>query len=231
MDAQNKRGQNVSFRKAGWAAIASAAIGILSFVALITGVSTRNSLIISRQGISLFRVHDAGVILQLLLFLPAVFALYDLLKQKSPGVSKSIRNTGVAAITCTVLFLLMIFPNILADILYMFPQGIFGFWLIIINCKLKGMLPAGLRWFGVIVGTGLVMVGIFPPAYAIFVDAILIYIPAAPPGVIENIPVNTPANIFLHQTLWIGSLMGVLTLPAWTILLGVNLLRKAQTDL
>ena len=218
--------RNIFFRKAGWAAIASGAIGILSFVALMAAVSSRNSLIISRQGMLLFRTHDAGVILQFLLLLPAVFVLYYYLQQKSPGISKNMRNTGVAAIACTVLFLLMIFPNILADILYMFPQGIFGVWLIIINLKLKGILPVGLRWFGMIVGVGLAMVGIFPPAYAIFVDAILIHIPAPPPELIEKIPVDTPANIFLHKILFIGSFMGVLTLPFWSILLGVIFLKK-----
>ena len=37
---------------------------------------------------------------------------------------------------------------------------------------------------------------------------------------------QTPVNIFIHQILAIGSFMGVLTLPIWTILVGVRLFRE-----
>lgn len=93
------------------------------------------------------------------------------------------------------------------------------------------VVPQWLRWFGIMVGFGLALVGIFPLGYAIFVDNIILHIPVPSDEVIQKIPVDTPANVFLHQIIWIGSFMGVLTLPIWTILIGVRLLRKKTFSL
>ena len=76
-----------------------------------------------------------------------------------------------------------------------------------------------------VVGVGLLLVGIFEVGYAIFVSPIGLLIPAAPIEDLE-IPVDTTANIILHNILVIGSFMGVLTLPIWTIILGRKLLRE-----
>ncbi|MDX2046629.1 MAG: hypothetical protein SFU87_07565 [Chitinophagaceae bacterium] len=112
----------------------------------------------------------------------------------------------------------------MSDEYYMIPQGMFGVWLIVINWQLTGILSRGIRWFGIIVGLGLALVGIFNIGYAILVDPIGLRIPAAPIKELE-IPVETTANIILHNILIIGSFMGVLTLPIWTIILGRKLLR------
>jgi hypothetical protein len=138
---------------------------------------------------------------------------------------------GIGSLCFTALFLSLNFPKILADVLYMFPQGIFGVWIMIACWRSGGLIPQWLRWFGIIVGFGLALVGIFPLGYAIFVDNIILHIPVPSDEVIQKIPVDTPANVFLHQIIWIGSFMGVLTLPIWTILIGARLLRKKTFSL
>jgi hypothetical protein len=110
----------------------------------------------------------------------------------------------------------------------MLPQGIFGVWLIFICLRMKGILFKGLRWFGIVVGIGLTLVGIFFVGYTIFVSIIPLRIPAASIEEASEIPI-TQANIYLHYFLDIGTLLGVLTLPFWTILLGRRLLREKRS--
>jgi hypothetical protein len=150
------------------------------------------------------------------------------MQERSSNSSQAMFNVGVGALSFTIFFLLLIFPKVLADTLYMFPQGIFGVWLIVSCWRLKGIVPSWLRWFGIIVGFGLTLVGIFPIAYAIFVDNIILQIPAPSDEVMNKIPAETPANIVIHQILYIGSFIGVLTLPMWTIFIGVRFFEKIK---
>ena len=71
------------YRSAGWAAIASGAIGIITFSALITAVNVRNAQGMEGAATILFRTHDVGGVIQLLLMIPVAFALYKLSQQAS----------------------------------------------------------------------------------------------------------------------------------------------------
>jgi hypothetical protein len=213
-----------SYRSAGRAAIASGVIGIVAYLFLIGFLLIRNQ--DAQNGVLPIRVHDSCVILQFVFLIPVVIALSKLIQERSSNLSQAMRIAGVGALCFTILFLLLIFPKVLADTLYMFPQGIFGVWVIIACWRLKGIFANWLRWFGILVGVGLTLVGIFPIGYAIFVDNIILQIPAPSNEVMDKIPSETPANILIHQFLYIGSFTGVLTLPIWTILIGVSLLRK-----
>jgi uncharacterized membrane protein YhaH (DUF805 family) len=210
---------------AGWSAIVSGAIGILACGFLIAYLVLRN--LGPDTDILVSRLHDAGVAIQFLLLIPVVYGLHKLSKQQSTGMSQATLYTGVSAILFVTLFLLLIFPKVVAEILYMFPQGIFGGWLMVICLRLRNTLRPGLRWFGLVVGLGLALVGAFPLGYAIFVDTIILQIPAASEEAVAKVPI-TLANMVLHQILWVGSLMGVLTLPFWTILLGLVMLRESR---
>ena len=215
----------LSYRTAGLATIASGIFGILAFAALITAVITRTTMALTGQVLLLFRTHDVVVILQFLLMIPAVVALQKLSHKQLPGMSRATLAMGIVALSLTALFLIFIFPWIMSDGYYMIPQAMFGVWLIVANWQLTGILSRGIRWFGMVVGVGLLLVGIFEIGYAIFVDSIGLRIPAAPIEDLE-IPVETTANIILHIILNIGSFIGVLTLPIWTIILGRKLLRE-----
>ena len=220
---------NLPYRSAGRAAIASGIIGIVAYVFLIGFLLIRNQ--DAQNGTLPIRVHDCCVILQFLFLIPVVFAFFRLIQEHSPNKSQAMRNVGVGALCFTALFLLLIFPKVLADTLYMLPQGIFGAWLMITCWRVKGFFPRWLRWFGIIVGFGLILTGIFPVGYAIFVDDVILQIPAPPDEVMDKIPTETTANIVIHQFLYIGSFTGVLTLPIWTIMAGVHFLGRAKREI
>ena len=110
-----------SYRVAGWAAITNGVIGIMAFGFLITAVAGRVSSGDERSWELLVRTHDVGVILQSVLMIPAVFALHSLGRQHSPGVSRATAAVGVVALSLIVLFLLLIFVNVVWDVMYMVP--------------------------------------------------------------------------------------------------------------
>jgi hypothetical protein len=216
-----------SYRKAGWAAIASGVIGIAAFGLLMTAVTTRVTWIPSNRIWMLFSTHDFGVALQFLLLLFALFGLRMLADQTPPGLGKAAFATGVWAVIFVVLLVLLGVGNkIVSNGFYIFPQGIFGAWLVAVNWRLSGALPAWQRWFGMIVGLGLVLTGVC------FVGIAYVYYPsslAIPAVPLESVKeVNSAANTFFHQLLPISSFMGVATLPIWTILTGFQLLKKRR---
>ena len=208
-----------SNRTAGLSAIGSAIFGILAIVSLVGSLVLRN--VSEAEGIFISRFHDAFAIFQFVFLMPVAFGFYKL-----SAISKLLFNFGIAAICFTAFCFLLSFPKITTDVFYMFLQGVFGVWLIIVNWRMKRILHPALRWFGMIVGLGLALVGIFVIGFAIFVNADIIRIPAPP---MKYYPV-TPAILFLHQILYTGSFMGVFTLPVWTILTGRWLLRKRLSD-
>ena len=214
----------LNYLSAARAAIASGVIGVLAVASLIGYLIFRNPNY--DLGILMERFHDVGVILQFLLLIPVAFGFYRLSHKLPHPISRYALNIGVGSLLLTSLCLLLIFFKITSDILYMFPQGAFGVWLIYVNIKLKRILSTALRWFGIIVGFGLALVGLFIICYVIFVSTAPLWIPVAPQEVQEKIPI-TSVNIFLHNyPLNIGSLLGVLMLPFWTVLSGISLQRK-----
>ena len=215
-----------TYRKAGWAAIASGVIGITAFGLLTAAVTTRTSWVPSDRIYMLFDAHDIGVALQFLLLIPAVFGLRSLSHQSPPGLGKATFATGKWAVIFVVLLIVLgVGGKIVSNGHYMVPQGVFGIWLIVVNWRLSRSLPAWLRWFGVVVGLGLALVGTCFVGLC-FVYPSMLYIPQPS---MENIKeVNSVANTFIHQLLPYASYMGVATLPIWTILTGFQLLKKGR---
>ncbi|WP_426671911.1 hypothetical protein ACPPVU_11800 [Mucilaginibacter sp. McL0603] len=209
-------------RAAGWMAIASGLIGIIGAAFLITFL-TGHLKSVSDDEFFLVRIHDGCVVIQFLLMIRFLFALRDVPNQQSTRMSQVQFRIGVAALSFTILFLLLNFPKVLADVLYMVPQGIFGIWLTVACLQKQGDIPGGVRWFGIIVGIGLGLVGLYPIGYALLVDSILLQIPAPSNESLANVPMTT-TNAILHIMLMIGSLLGVFPLPIWTILLGGRLI-------
>ncbi len=210
------------YRSAGLYAIASGVVGAFAFGFLIAYLMVREKNF--AESIYFLRFHDVGIILQFLFLFPVLKGLYMLLKRRLFNVTQTTLNIGLGSLLLTALLVFLIFPKIIADVLYLFPQGIFGVWIIFFNWHMKGILSKGLRWFGIIVGLGLALAGIFPVGYAIFVDTIVLQIPAASDEAVQRVP-DTTANVILHQILAVGTLLGVVTLPIWSILLGWKLSR------
>ncbi len=201
--------RDLSYRTAGWFAIASGAIGIIAYI-------------FSRGALLSRASHEVGVIVQFILLVPVVFAVFKLLRQRNPSLSGTTLYVGIGALFFIVLMVLLTFPKILVDDLYAIPQGVFGLWLIYVNWRMTST-PL-LKWLGMVAGLGLALVATFPVGYSILVDPEYIFhIPA-----IEATPHDTPANRLLHKIIWLGSLMYELPLPVWTMLFGIRLLREKK---
>jgi hypothetical protein len=207
------------YRVAGWAAITSGVVGILAFGFLMAALKTRGG------GDLIFRLHDAGVILQFLLMIPVVFGLHALARPRAPGANRATLVVGVVALALTVLCLMLRLINVISDEVYMVPQGVLGIWFIVVNRLVSGVLPRGLTWLGTIVGLGLVLVGTFPLAYTVFVEPVDFFAPI--PAGYSPPPMTTP-NKIIHEVLLIGTFMGVATNPIWTLLVGGRLVRKVD---
>jgi hypothetical protein len=195
-----------SYRNAGMAAIVSGVIGIAAFGLLMDAVYTRVSWIPPARIYMLFNDHDIGVALQFLLLISTAFGLKTLSSQSPPGLKKATFATGVGAVIFVVLLVLLgVGDKIVSNGFYTFPQGIFGIWLIVVSWRLSGSLPVWLRWFGMIVGLGLALVG------TCFVGLCFVYpsqllIPHPPQESIKE--VNPIANSFfisfsLSLRLWV----------------------------
>jgi hypothetical protein len=210
------------YRFAGSAAITSGVIGFFAYVALMTGVFSRLSGGEERFWTLLFRSHDAGAILQALLMIPVVLTLHHIATRKSSGVGGATVAAGVIALSLMILLMLLGFAGVIADTLYMVPQGVLGVWLIAVGRLVPGVVPRGLRRLGFVSGIGLVLVATFPIAYAVLVDPVILRIPVPQP--FPDGP-DSPANGIIHLVLMLGSFMGVLTFPIWSALIGRRLLR------
>ena len=220
---QNPNLTESSFRLPGWEILISGIIGLLSFGFLIAFLILRSPS--PSLGIFMIRVHDIGVIIQFLLITLFALGFYTILHQRSPGMSLLNLCIGAAALFFTILFLILGSNKIISDTLYMFPQGVFGIWLIKLNSIMLNILPKSLRRLGKVVGAGLILVGTFPFIFAIFVDPEIGFQPI-PKNYVDK---DNPANIIAHIILLIGTFMGVLTLPIWSILTGRKLLLRQLT--
>ena len=215
-------------RSTGWPAITSGAIGLVAFVFLIVAVTTRSTWALSSRVYLLFRAHDLAVVLQFLLLIPVALRLQKLSRQNPPGIGRKTVAWGIGALCLVALFLLLGVCKVVNDMAYMLPQGVFGAWLIVANLRLSGLLPRWLRYFGVVVGFGLILVGTVFPGLAIFVYPNMLKIPAVPMD--NEVFQNTEINQILHMLLAIGSVLGVVTLPIWSLVTGAKLLRKEHAE-
>ena len=207
------------YRTAGKAAMASGVIGVLAFGSMSAAVSVRSA------GIPpdlLFRLNDAGVILQALLMVPVALALCRLSRQRPPAMGRAMLAFGIVALSLTVIWLALIFVHLAWDMVYTIPQGLIGVWLMLVNWRLSGVLGGGLRWLGMIAGFGMVLVGQFPISYVIVVEPMNYFVPVPD----DSPMVESTANNIIHLLLIIGSYVGVLPYAIWSMLVSRRLLRE-----
>ena len=214
-----------SHRSAGWAAIASGVIGLAAYGCLLSAVLTRDSWFLSRYVYLMFKANQVGFILQLLLLIPAAAGLQKLSQQKSPGINRATLNVGIGALALAVVSLLLGIVSILPEGYFFTTLGMVGVWLIVVNWRLSRGNIRRIRWFGMTVGVGVLIFGSYAPIYAIFVDLVIFRIPAVDLATYPEPPMNFANTILHHYVIWIGSIMGLLPLPIWTLLVGRRLLR------
>jgi hypothetical protein len=214
-----------SYRFVGWMAIASGIMGLIAFGFLVSGLIPHWNIALWEEA-TLFRAHDAGVIVQFVLMIPGVYKLSELSSEQFLEKSPSILILGMGALVLSVLLLALNFFYITADILYMVPQGAFGMWLMIVNRRTVKTLSKGLRRLGIIAGLGLFIVGSYPILFAALVDTLIFQGPSAK----GYEPPATTANIVIHLMLMFGTLMGVTTYPIWNILIGLKFHRAGLSQ-
>ena len=198
------------YRSAGWAAIASGALGFVAYGLLVTALRAARTSADPHTTELLFGAHDIGAILQYLCLIPVVCALRRFSQERPDGLGRPIITVGIAALSSTAVLLLVEFFHLDWLPWYMVPQGVVGGWLMVVSWRLAKGLPWYLTGLGTIVGFGLVLVGTVPLGYTLWVD----------PSVPESV-----ANGYLHQIVKFGSYMGVFSLPFWTVLIGGRLVR------
>lgn len=200
----------------GRLAIISGIFGIAAFACLIVFLVMRPS--DPQTSHMLLRSHDAGVIVQSLCLIPFALALGAIARQHSHGSSRAMGVAAVTFLILVVVLMLLSFVRVVADVLYMIPQGAVGGWLIAVCRQRANGLPAGLRILGVVAGIGLLLVSVFPIGYALFVDPAILHGPISdhdptPPG-------TERANGAIHLVLAIGTLIGCSMYPLWSALAG-----------
>ena len=200
-------------RFAGRLAIISGAFGIAAFACLIVFLVMRPA--DPRIAHLLLRSHDAGIIFQSLCLMPFALAL---------GSSRVVVASALGSLALVVALMLMSFVGVVADVLYMIPQGALGVWLIVVCQQTAKGLPKGLRRLGIVAGVGLILISLFPIGYSMFVDSAILHGPISdddptPPG-------TERANEIVHIALGIGTLIGCSTYPIWSALAGRWLLLR-----
>ena len=214
-----------SDRLAGRLAILSGVIGLVAFACLVLFLVTRPSAGDSHTSQVLLRSHDVGIILQSLCMMPFAFALDSIARRESPGSSRARSVAGVAFLALVVVLMSASLFKVVADVLYMIPQGAVGVWLIVVCRQADNGLPRGLRMLGIVAGVGLILVAMFPIGYALFVDPAIL---RGPVGDDDPTPPGTDrANQIVHIVLAIGTLIGCSTYPIWCALAGRWLLLRA----
>jgi hypothetical protein len=211
-------------RFAGRLAIVSGVFGIAAFACLIVFLVTRPS--DQQTSHILLRSHDAGIILQSLCLMPFALALGAIARQQSPESSRVMGTAAVAFLGLVVLLVLLGFVNVVADVLYMIPQGAVGGWLIAVCLQKANGLPKGLRILGVVAGVGLILISLFPIGYSLFVDPAMLRGPISddaptPPG-------TDGANGIVHMVLAAGTLIGCSMYPLWSALAGRWMLSREK---
>lgn len=219
-----------SYRSAGRAAMISGILGLMAYGFLLAAVLTREAWVVSNFGYIMFRAHDVAVILQFIFMIPVLYGIQKLSQKQGAGIRRASLNVGIGALLFTALFLLLGIVKIFSDGHYLLPVMVLGVWLMIANGRLVDALPRPLCWFGMIIGLGLVAFGSFFPAYAIFVDIVILRVPPVDMATYPEPPMNF-ANMFIHKIIWIGSIAGVAPLPVWTMLVGRYLLREDRSVL
>jgi hypothetical protein len=211
-------------RLAGRLAIFGGVCGLAAFACLIAFLVMRPAEADQRMPQLLLRSHDVGILLQSLCLIPFALALDATARRQAPGSSRRMVAAAMVLLTLVVVLLWLSFVNVVADVLYMIPQGAMGAWLIVVCRQRANGLTRGLRGLGIVAGVGLLLISTFPIGYAVFVDPAILHGPISdsdptPPG-------TDAANRIVHLVLAVGTLIGCSTYPIWTALAGRWLLSR-----
>jgi hypothetical protein len=223
--------------RAGRFLLAAGLLGVLALFSLVGAVvgrivfadesAQRAGFIVNGFWDALFRGHDLAGIAQFLLMVPAVFALDTIVRSDTAGPSSLLARFGAAAFGLAALSLVLVFLTKASDMLYMLPQGAVGVWLLRINRLGPIGLRRSLRALGAVSGIGLLAVGISAIGVAVALGPKMMSIIGPIPTRVDAAAEQSTLNIVSHVFIMLGTLLGVLTFPVWSILAGRKLLTSA----
>lgn len=110
--------------------------------------------------------------------------------------------------------------------LYMAPIGLVGIWLLLVNKKDDTLFSRAIVWAGTIAGLGLLLVGIGFVVYGSFVAPEVFTRPLTN-AEIDAQSLTTP-NLIAHICMAVGTLLGRVVYPIWTIALGLRAVRVGR---
>ena len=173
-----------------------------------------------------FRWQDAGVILQALLMMPVVYGVHQLLQGRTSGNGRV--GLGLFAQATLVLTSVLIFTHITSDMLYMAPMGLVGLWLLLVNNQRHGLWSRPLMWTGRVAGAGLLLIGIGLLIFGLTVAPAVFVRPLTTAEI--DAQTLTPGNLIAHVCMAVGTLLGRLAYPVWTLLVSRALTRDVMND-
>ncbi|RZJ08824.1 MAG: hypothetical protein EOP39_12940 [Rubrivivax sp.] len=183
--------------------MASGVTGLIACALLMGAFMGRGSGALNQsQYILMFDLHDAVCALQFALLLPALSTLFERSRPHAGDQGCAGLYVGVISVYLVVATLLLALPRVLSNGLYSLPQGVFGVWLVYMCGRKLTLLGWPLRAFGMVVGTGLLLFGLFLVGYTIFVSTINFRIPAASVAEMESVPRRSeylPASVHLDR--------------------------------
>ena len=208
-------------RLSGWATLLSGIAGLFCFVFLILALSApppeAGTL---RRESSWFLWQDWALIAQSLLLLPMIISMGKTNSHdRKIGLASRVGITGQLLVVLTTV---LIFPGVTADMLYMAPMGLVGWWLLLVRRGPDVQSSRGQRILGLAAGIGLLSICAGFLVYAALVEPRIILRPLT--TVELDAATWTPANILAHVGMAIGTLIGRSTYPIWTVLAGLSLL-------
>jgi hypothetical protein len=207
--------------RSGIFAVVAGFIGLVSFGLLFGGLMTRK-----RGGTDfLFRGQDIAVALQALWMI--LVTLKTLRYQTPPRQSPLLAGVSILGHAGVVLSIVLVFASgaFWADMLYMLPQGLIGLWLIAVCLSASG-LSRSLRAMGILGGIGLVLITVSAAIIANALGWHIFDLTTAPSVAAEA--KSSPANRLGHTILPIGTLLGRILYPIWTIAVGYKLIRHSN---
>lgn len=214
-------------RDTGRLALLSSLIGVVAVACLIAAlVAPTPSAHSMRRETDFFRWQDAGVILQALVMVPVTLGLYRLASRSHDAGSRLWVGIGILAQIMLAISASLIFTGTVADMLYMAPLGLVGFWLLAVSRRWLPDPSPMLVWSGRIAGFGLLLMGVGFLIYGSFV-APAIFLRPLTNAEIDAQSLTTP-NLVAHICMAAGTLLGRVGYPLWAFLLGRALLQLSD---
>lgn len=217
-------------RRVGVIAVAAGCIGAVSFGLLVSGlVASAGRGRAPGPSTVLFRGQDIAVALQALLMILVTLATlrYQTPLRQAPPVT-GVGIMGQAGVVLSIA-LVFAFGAFWADMLYMLPQGLIGLWLISV-CWSASSLSRWLKVVGVLAGIGLVLVAVSDVIIANALGWQIFDLSVRTRPSVSAEAISSQGNRLGHTILPIGTLLGRILYPIWTIAIGYNLIRHSTRN-